>query len=135
MNLAIGSTSITITSCVRRRDTKRGFFLEIEIPKASIGMDALYSLLDGCTETIVVTDDEGNVNEYVGFKTIGSFGCENGVYKVSQVCTSEYEAQLSLAQSKIAEQDAVIAAQTETIAAQAEEIEALNGTMLEMLMG
>ena len=107
--LTIGNTNITITSCDRKRDTKRGFYLDITIPKENIGMEALYSLLDGCTEKIVVTDEEGAVIEYVGFKTLGSFACEDGAYKVAQICTSEYEAQLSLAQSKLAEQDAIIA--------------------------
>ena len=135
MNLKIGNTSIEITSCTRMRDTKRGFYLDITIPKESIGMETLYNLLDGCTETIIVTDDSGNVSEYVGFKTLGSFACENGVYKVAQICTSEYEAQLSIAQSKIAEQDAVIEKQNEVIEAQTEEITLLNDTLLEVLMG
>lgn len=135
MNLAIGTTTIEITSCTRMRDTVRGFYLDIVIPKENIGMDELYSMLDGCAENIIVTEDNGAVNTYVGFKTLGSFACENGVYTVAQVCTSEYEAQLSLAQSKIAEQDAVIALQTETIMAQNEEIAILNDTLLEMLIG
>ena len=107
MNLTIGNKTLEITSCTRRRDTKRGFFLDITIPKDAIGMDELYSLLDGCTEDIVV-EDNGTVNTYTGFKTVGSFTCENGVYNVAQVCTSEYEAQLSLAQSRINEQDQLI---------------------------
>jgi hypothetical protein len=127
MILRIGTTIIDITSCTRMRDAKRGFYLDLNIPKENIGMEELYNLLDGCTDTIVVTDDEGNVSEYVGFKTLGSFAVENGSYRVAQVCTSEYEAQLSIAQSKIAEQD-------ETIQAQAEEIAILNETLLEMLM-
>jgi len=134
MNLTIGSTSIEITDCVRMRDTRKGFYLDITIPKENIGMETLYDLLDGCTENIIVTDDEGNVTEYVGFKTLGPFTIENGVYKVAQICTSEYEAQLSLAQAKIAEQDAKIATQDETIEAQAAEIAMLNDALLEALM-
>ena len=135
MNLTIGNTTIEITSCTRMRDTKRGFYLDITIPKENIGMEDLYNLLDGCTETIIVTDENGAVTEYVGFKTLGPFTIENGAYKISQICTSEYEAQLSLAQAKIAEQDAKLATQEETINAQREEIAMLNDTLLEVLMG
>ena len=134
-NLTIGNTSIEITDCVRMRDTRRGFYLDITIPKENIGMEALYALLDGCMETIIVTNDDGTVNEYMGFKTLGSFALEDGSYRIAQICTSEYEAQLSLAQSKIAEQDAIIEAQNATIAAQTEEILMLNDTLLEVLMG
>ena len=127
MNLKIGEKTLEIKSCTRMRDTVRGFYLDLVITKDVIGMDELYNLLDGCTENIVITEDNGTVNTYIGFKTIGSFVCENGEYKISQVCTSEYEAQLSLAQSKIEEQDKIIATQ-------AEEIEMLNNTLLETIM-
>ncbi len=125
MNMTIGNTSIEIVSCVRMRDTKRGFYLDITIPKESIGMEDLYNLLDSCTENIVVTDEEGNVSEYVGFKTLGSFACENGEYKVAQICTSEYEAQLSLAQTKIAEQAEYIGMLEETSMMQTATLESL----------
>ena len=111
MNMTIGSTSIEITSCTRKRDTQRGFFLDLVIPKESIGMDELYAILDGNEENIIVDE-----NVYIGFKQVGSFALENGAYRVAQVCTSEYEAQLSLAQTKIKEQDAVIEQQTATMA-------------------
>lgn len=133
MNMTIGNTSIEIASCVRMRDTKRGFYLDITIPKENIGMEDLYNLLDSCTENIVVTDEEGNVSEYVGFKTLGSFACENGEYKVAQVCTSEYEAQLSLAQTKIAEQDAVIEGQNANIMV-LEELNMMQTMTIESLM-
>lgn len=106
--LTIGSTTLEITSCVRRRDTQRGFYIELTIPKDVIGMDDLYALLNGNTEPIVVVDADGTENTYLGFKETGSFALEGGFYKVAQVCTSEYEAQLSLAQTKISDQDAVI---------------------------
>ncbi len=162
MNLTIGTKTIEITSCTRKRDTQKGFFLEMVIPKENIGMDELYALLDDNAESIVVTEADGTVNTYNGFKEIGSFSCEKGVYRVAQVCTSEIEAQLSLAQNKVAEQGRVIEAmqalidsqnqaleahaqvisaqaeqieaQTETIEAQAEEVAVLNDTLLEMLM-
>ena len=108
MNLTIGSTTIEITSCTRKRDTQRGFFLDLVIPKESMGMDELYALFNGNTEPIVVVDADGTENTYLGFKETGSFALEGGSYHVAQICTSEYEAQLSLAQAKIAEQDAVI---------------------------
>lgn len=129
--LTIGATSFAITNCTRHRDTVRGFYLNIEIPKENIGMDELYNLLDGTEEPIVVTEADGTVNTYRGFKTLGGFACENGVYKIAQVCTSEYEAQLSLAQNKIEEQNKaleatnqVIGQQNEVINAQAEAIAA-----------
>ena len=134
MNLTIGTTTIKITSCTRKRDTQRGFYLDLTIPKDNIGMDDLYALLNGNTEPIVVIEADGTENTYIGFKETGSFALEGGFYKVAQVCTSEYEAQLSLAQSKMAEQDAIIAAQNETIEAQTEEIIMLNDTLLELLM-
>lgn len=115
--LTIGSTTLEITSCTRKRDTQRGFFLDLVVPKESMGMDELYALLSGNTEPIVVVDADGTENTYIGFKETGSFALEGGSYHVAQICTSEYEAQLSLAQTKIAEQDAVIETQTANIMA------------------
>lgn len=157
MNLTIGSTTIEITSCVRKRDTQKGFFLDLTIPRENIGMDELYALLNGNTEDIIVDE-----NVYKGFKEVGSFALENGTYRVAQVCTSELEAQLSLAQNTIKEQNVTISTmqntlnaqetalkghtkiiseqtkaitlQTETIKAQTEEIAILNDTLLEVLM-
>lgn len=117
MILTIGSTSFEITSCTRKRDTQRGFYLELVIPKDNIGMDELYALLDGNEENIVVDE-----NVYIGFKQVGSFALENGSYKVAQICTSEYEAQLSLAQNKIKEQDTTISTMQTTIDTQTAEI-------------
>ena len=111
MNLTIGTTTIEITSCTRMRDTQKGFFLDLVIPKESIGMEALYALLSGNTEAIVVVEDDGTENTYLGFKETGSFALEGDAYHVAQVCTSEIEAQLSLTQSKIAEQKTIIDAQ------------------------
>jgi hypothetical protein len=124
--LTIGSTTFEITSCARRRDTQKGFYLSLEIPKASIGMDDLYALLDGNTEPIVIIEEDGTENTYIGFKEIGSFACENGVYKVAQVCTSEIEAQLSLAQNKVNEQNGLIASMQNELVIKAEEIAQLS---------
>lgn len=135
MNLTIGNTTITINSCTRMRDHKRGFYLDIKIPKDSISMDELSTLLDGNEQTITVTDGE-NVSAYNGFKQLSNLSLENGVYTVCQVCTSEIEAQLSIAQNKVAEQakaleatamvvnqqTEIISAQAETIAAQGEQV-------------
>lgn len=115
--LTIGSKTIEITSCTRKRDTQKGFFLELTIPKESMGMDELYALLDGNTEDIVIVDADGTENIYRGFKETGSFALEGGFYKIAQVCTSEYEAQLSLAQTRITEQNAVIDGQSADILA------------------
>lgn len=134
MKLTIGTTTIEITSCTRMRDTKRGFYLDITIPKENIGMEDLYNLLDGCAETIIVTDDEGNVSEYKGFKETGSFALEGGFYRIAQICTSEYEAQLSLAQRKIAEQDVIIASQTEHIGVLEENAVMQSATIESMLL-
>ena len=162
MNLTIGSTTIEITSCTKRRDVKRGFYLDLYVPQASIGMDELFNLLDGNTEPIVITEADGTESVYVGFKQLGAMSLEAGVYNVAQVCTSEYEAQLSLAQNKLADQNKVIesmqnvidtqtqalenhtkiivdqtdaiSAQTEIIQAQTAELELLNDTLLELLM-
>ena len=161
--LTIGSTSIEITSCTKKRDIKRGFYLDLYIPQTSIGMDELFALLNNNEENIVITEADGTESTYIGFKQLGAFSCEAGVYNVAQVCTSEYEAQLSLAQNKMAEQNkviesmqstidtqalaledhakvivdqtAAIEAQTETITAQTAELELLNDTLLELLMG
>lgn len=126
--LTIGSTSFEIVSCTRMRDIKRGFYLDIKIPKTSISMDELSALLDGNEQTITITDGE-NVSAYNGFKQLSSLSLENGVYTACQVCTSEIEAQLSIAQNKIAEQakelevtKQVVDRQTDIIAAQGEVI-------------
>jgi hypothetical protein len=114
--LTIGSKSFPITSYTKKRDTKRGFYLDLYIPQESIGMDELFNLLNNNEETIVITTSDGTENIFKGFKELAAISCEGGVYNVAQVCTSEYEAQLSLAQSKIAEQDSVIEQQTATMA-------------------
>jgi hypothetical protein len=161
--LTIGSTTIEITSCTKRRDVKRGFYLDLYIPQANIGMDELFSLLNNNEENIIITEADGTESVYVGFKQLGALSCEAGVYNVAQVCTSEYEAQLSLAQNKLVEQNKVIesmqsvidtqsaalenhakvivdqtdaiSAQTEIIQAQTAELELLNDTLLELLVG
>ena len=120
MNLRINDTTIEITSCTRMRDVKRGFYLDIKIPKSSIGMDALSDLLDNNESTIYIIDANGNESAYNGFKTLGNLSLENGVYQVCQVCTSEIEAQLSIAQNKIAEQATALEAANRTIAEQAQ---------------
>ena len=134
MNLVIGNTVIEITNCTRMRDTKKGFYLDITIPKKAMGMDELYALFNGNLEPIMVIEDDGTENTYLGFKETGSFALEGDFYKIAQICTSEYEAQLSIAQKKIADQDAVIDNQNKVIEAQTEEIILLNDTLLEMLM-
>jgi uncharacterized coiled-coil protein SlyX len=122
--LTIGSKSFPITSYTKKRDTKRGFYLDLYIPQESIGMDELFNLLNNNEETIVITTSDGTENIFNGFKELAAISCEGGVYNVAQVCTSEYEAQLSLAQSKIAEQDAVITEMNGVITAQDNEIKA-----------
>ena len=133
MNLTIGNTTIEITSCTKRRDVKRGFFLDLYIPQTSIGMDELFNLLNNNEENIVITDDDGKVSTYIGFRQLGALACEDGVYNVAQVCTSEYEAQLSLAQNKIAEQDAIIEQQTATMVV-LEETSAMQMSTIESLL-
>ena len=123
MNLTVGTTTVAITSCTRRRDVQRGFYLDIKIPRESVAYDELEALLKDTSESITITEDDGSETIYNGFKLLNSVMVKDGVYHVEQCCVSEIEAQLSLAQNKIAEQNAVIAAQNETIAAQAEEIE------------
>lgn len=130
MNLTIGNTTIAINSCTRMRDTKRGFYLDIKIPKDSISMDELSTLLDGNTETIFVIDDAENESAYNGFKMLSNLSLENGVYTVCQACTSEIEAQLSIAQNKVTEQakaledtNRVVAQQIETIVQQGNTID------------
>lgn len=133
MNLTIGLTTIEITSCTRMRDLQKGFYLNIEIPKENITFEELSVLLDGNTESIIVTDNE-DVTTYNGFSLMNSVMLKDGVYHVEQCCVSEIEAQLSLAQKKIADQDSVIERQNQIIEAQTEEIVLLNDTLLEMLM-
>ena len=128
MNLTIGTTTVEITSCVRMRDFQRGFYLDIEIPKANIAFEELTALLDGCTESIIVNDEKEGETIYNGFSLMHSVMLKDGAYHVEQCCVSEIEAQLSLAQKRIAEQN-------ETINAQTAEIELLNDTLLEVLMG
>lgn len=137
MKLTVGSTSIAITSCEQLRNHKKGFFLEIVIPKESIGMDALLALLDGCEEAIVVTRDDGTECTYEGFKEVGTFSLdtESNEYRVWQVATSELEAQVEVWKNKVSEQNQVIANQNAVIEAQQEEIIMLSDTILEVLMG
>lgn len=135
MKLTIGSTTFDATRCSRRRDNTKGFYLDIEVPVESISKDALYDLLDNNKETIYALEDDGTESMYDGFNSIQNFSVSKGAIFVAQYCTSELEAQLSLANSKIAEQDRTIAGQGEIIAGQNEEIIMLNDILLEVLLG
>ena len=120
--LTIGSKSFKINSYAKKRDVKRGFYLDLYIPQESIGMDEPFNLLNNNEEVIVITTSDGTENRFAGFKELGAISCEGGIYNVAQVCTSEYEAQLSLAQNKINEQDGVIANMQNVIDAQDNEL-------------
>lgn len=122
--LTIGSNLIEIISCTRMRDVQRGFYLDIKIPKGVVTLDELETLFDGNEEPILVVDGDGNENTYIGFKELSSLSLEKGVYRVCQVCTSEYEAQLSLAQSKLNQQETLISQMKSTIEEQEKELEA-----------
>lgn len=128
--LTIGSKTFEITSCVRMRDVKRGFYLDIKIPQASISMDELCALLKDNEQTITVTEGE-NVSAYNGFKLLSNFSLEDGVYHVCQACTSEIEAQLSVAQNKVAEQAKALEATQQVVNQQAETITAQATTIAE----
>jgi len=155
MKITIGSTTFDVTRCTRRRDNTKGFYLDIAVPVENISKDSLYDLLDGNTEDIIVTEDDGSESTYKGFNKLMDFSVSKGSIYVAQYCTCEMEAQLSIAQNKIAEQNKTIATmqteaqamtaeilaqgkniatQTETIEAQKEEIAMLNDTLLEVLM-
>lgn len=125
--ITIGNKTFEALSCERMRHLTRGFYLAMEIPAESIGMDELYALLNGNKETIIVRESDGTENEYNGFNAVGDFSCSKGIIHVSQFCESELQAQLSLAQSKIKAQDAKIAERDAKIAEQDETINALLG--------
>lgn len=124
ITLTIGSKSFPITSYTKKRDVKRGFYLDLYIPQTSIGMDELFNLLNNNEENIVITEADGTENIFMGFRELAAISYEGGVYNVAQVCTSEYEAQLSLAQNKINEQNDVIANMQGVIEAQDSELKA-----------
>lgn len=124
MKLTVGTTAIEITSCTRKRDLQKGFYLDLQIPKENISSDDLETLLDGCTEAIIVTEDDGSETEYKGFNELASVMTKNGVRHVAQYSTSEAMAQLSLAQKKIAELDDENAALKQTVSNQANTINA-----------
>ena len=143
MKITIGSTTFDATSCTRRRDNAKGYYLDMTIPTENISKDTLYDLLDGNTESIIATEGDGTESTYDGFNAIGNFSVSKGLILVSQYCTSELEAQLSLAKNKIAEQDktivimqneaqamtAEILGQAETIVLQGETIATQNETI------
>lgn len=131
MNMTIGTKTIEISACNRKRDVQRGFYLDIQIPKENISFEELDALLDGCTEPIVITDDSGETT-YTGFSLLNSIMAKNGIYHAEQCCVSEIEAQLSLAQKKISDQDAVIATQKQTITGLEEQNEMLTMCIMEM---
>ncbi len=124
MNLTIGQTTIEITSCTRMRDLQRGFYLNIEIPKDNITFAELSDLFDGCTESITVNGEDGET-VYNGFSLMNSVMLKDGVYHVEQCCVSEIEAQLSLAQKKIAEQNEAVTMLEETSVMQTATLESL----------
>lgn len=160
--LTIGSTTFEILGCEQCRDNKKGYYLRLIVPVESISMDEFYALLNGNKENIIYTKEDGTVNTYTGFGLIGKFSCEDGVIEAAQYAFSEAEAQLSVAQNKITEQNrtiatlqntvavmttalkshadaiteqnATIAIQKETIITQREEIDFLSDLLLEELM-
>lgn len=132
MTLTIGSTVIEITSCTRMRDTQKGFYLDIKIPKGAVTMDELEKLFDGNKETIFVSSDTED-NMYNGFEQLYSLSLENNTYTIIQVCTSELEAQLSIVQSKMAAQEKELAAVTATCAMQEERFAEQTETSAELL--
>jgi len=106
--ITIGSTTFDATKCERFRDNTKGFYLDIAVPVENISKDALYDLLNGNEETIYVAEEDGTESIYDGFNSIQNFSVSKGCILVAQYCTSELEAQLSLAKSKIAAQDKAI---------------------------
>lgn len=106
--ITISSTTFEATKCERFRDNAKGFYLDIAVPVENISKDALYDLLNDNKETIYVVEEDGTESFYDGFNSIQNFSVSKGCILVAQYCTSELEAQLSLAKSKIAEQDKVI---------------------------
>ena len=110
--IIIGSTTFEATHCERFRDNTKGFYLDISVPVKNISKDELYDLLDGNQETIHVVEEDGTESIYDGFNSVQNFSVSKGCILVAQYCTSELEAQLSLAKSKIAEQEKIIATQS-----------------------
>lgn len=115
MIIKIGSTTFEATKCERIRHLTKGFYLDMSIPVENIGMDALRALLDGNKEDIVVTESDGTESIYTGFNAIGDFSFAKNAIHVSQFCESELQAQLSIAQNKVAAQAKTIAEMDGTI--------------------
>lgn len=120
--IVVGSTTLTATKCERLRDLKKGFYLDVTIQLTELTPDEIYALFNGTTEDIVVTDETGAVVTYKGFKQTMGFSRDDTTCSFAQVCTSELEAQLSLAQSKIAEQANTITVLKNEAVAQANEV-------------
>lgn len=120
--ITIGSTTFDATKCERFRDNTKGFYLDIVVPVENISKDALYDLLDGNKETIYVAEEDGTESIYDGFNSIQNFSVSKGCILVAQYCTSELEAQLSIAKSKIAEQERTISGLQDEASALANEV-------------
>lgn len=125
MNLIVNGTTIAITSCTRLRDNQKGFYLDIKIPKTAITADELEELFTENQNGITVTENDGTITEYHGFKTLDHYMVKDGLYHVQQLCSSEIEAQLSMTQNKVTEQakaleatDLIVSEHTRTIANQ-----------------
>lgn len=133
MRLTIGSTSFEITTKPEReRDLKIGFYLLIKVPRASIGAEELRDLLDGNTEVITVTKDDGTEEQYEGFNKVEMFNIEATEYVIKQACMSEAMAQISIlkdrankAESKNTELTADMGMLAETAMLQTATIESL----------
>lgn len=113
--LTIGSTSINITECTRMRDLKRGFYLEIKIPEDTVNIDELKTIFKDNKQTIAITEADGTTNLYEGFQLLSTLSLEDGFYYVCQACTSEIEAQLSIAQNTINAQAQIIESQAQQV--------------------
>lgn len=127
MEITIGATGLSVTSCYAYQHPSGKRELRITVPQSEIGYGSLKELLKSCSGEIVMTDSSGTEQTFVGYKTtytITDKTEEDGteVFYVILDCVGEAERRAleAVAKAKAAQEQAEALGQT--MAAQEERI-------------
>lgn len=102
--LTIGSTTLELNSFDKKWDKIGGVYALINIPVTAISGDDLEALLDGNAEDLIVTKEDGSTETFSGYSELHHIDKDipNGVYVVTQYCTSTAMHLLNEARKEIA---------------------------------
>lgn len=127
MEITIGATELSVTSCYAYQHPSGKRELRITVPQSEIGYGRLKELLKSCSGEIAMTNDSGSVQIFSGYKTtytITDKTEEDGteVFYVILDCVGEAERRALEALAKAATAETQAEALGQTVAAQEERI-------------